>query len=92
MPCAVFSFTTSVLTPHLFPKFSAVLIKYFASHTILKFSLRFGRSCQSKDRYPPEYGVKPMLLARTISPFVISVKLIDFLHTIQTINYLSPQR
>lgn len=92
MPCAVFSFTTSVLTPHLFPKFSAVLIKYFTSHTILKFSLRFDRSCQLKDRYPPEYRVKPTVLVCGIPPFVISVKLIDFLHTIQTINYLSPQR
>lgn len=39
VPCAVFSFTTSVLTPHLFPKFCAVLIKYFTSHTIPIFSL-----------------------------------------------------
>lgn len=38
VPCAVFSFTTSILTPHLSPKFCAVLIKYFTSHTILRFS------------------------------------------------------
>lgn len=92
MSCAVFSLTTSVSAPYFSSKFGAVLIKYSASHTILKFSLRFGRSCQSKDRYPPEYGVKPMLLVRSISPFVISVKLIDFLHTIRAINYLSLQR
>ena len=92
VPCAVFSFTTSVLPPHLFPKLSAVLIKYFTSHTILRFSSHFYHNYQLKGKYPPEYGVKTMLLMCGVSPFSVSVKLTDFLHTFQIINYLSPQR
>lgn len=58
MSCAVSSLTTSVLAPYFSSKFGAVLIKYSASHTILKFSLRFGRSCQSKDRHSPRIWSK----------------------------------
>lgn len=79
MPCAVFSFTTSILTPHLSPKFCAVLIKYFISHTILRFSSHLYH--QLKGKYPPpEYGVKPMSLTCGVSPFSVSVKLDYFFH------------
>ena len=56
VPCAVFSFTTSVLPPHLSPKFSAVLIKYFTSHTILRFSSHLYH--QLKGKYPPRIWSK----------------------------------
>ena len=38
------------------------------------------------------YRIKPMILRRSPPPFSVSVKLTDFLHTFQIINYLSPQR
>lgn len=58
VPCAVFSFTTSVLTPHLSPKFCAVLIKYFTSHAILRFSSHFYHNYQLKGKYPPRIWSK----------------------------------
>lgn len=58
VPCAVFSFTTSVLTPHLSPKLSAVLIKYFTSHAILRFSSHFYHNYQLKGKYPPRIWSK----------------------------------
>ena len=81
VPCAVFSFTTSVLTPHLFPKFCAVLIKYFTSHTIPIFSLY---SClyflqEGSHRY--HISNKTDDIAQEPPPFCVSVKLDYFFHT-----------
>lgn len=51
--CAVFSFTASILTPHFSPKFCAVLIKYFTSHTILRFSLYHYLYSVLASKHPP---------------------------------------
>lgn len=53
VPCAVFSFTTSVLSPHLSPKLSAVLIKYFTSHTVPIFSLYHYLYSVLASKHPP---------------------------------------
>lgn len=53
VPCAVFLFAASVLPPHLSSKLSAVLIKYFTSHTVLRFSSRFYHNYRLKGKSPP---------------------------------------
>ena len=73
VPCAVFSFTTSILTPHLSPKFSAVLIKYFSSHTILIFSLYHYLYSVLASKRPPIYGVISMLLPWLVAKFFCCV-------------------